>query len=114
MSFRALASDYDGTLACDGKTDDATLNALRDFKASGKRLIPVTGRELPELRAVFCARYSTAPDISTPGSPRTVRCFTCQRGVVATRTPNERVMLDTIRELNLGAVKRRYAASQVD
>lgn len=53
MLFCALASDYDGTLARDGRVDEATLEALRRFKASGKRLILITGRELTELRAVF-------------------------------------------------------------
>src|ERR1700677_4174036 len=53
MLFCALASDYDGTLARDGRVDESTLGALRRFKATGKRLILITGRELADLRAVF-------------------------------------------------------------
>src|ERR1700760_619381 len=53
MLFCALASDYDGTLAKDGRTDAATGAALRRLKAAGKRLILLTGRELGDLTRVF-------------------------------------------------------------
>ncbi|HEX3408190.1 MAG TPA: HAD-IIB family hydrolase [Caulobacteraceae bacterium] len=51
--IRALATDYDGTLASHGEVADATLAALERLKASGRQLIMVTGRELPDLRRVF-------------------------------------------------------------
>ena len=53
MLYCALASDYDGTLATDGRVDAATMQALEQFKATGKKLILATGRELRDLRAVF-------------------------------------------------------------
>ena len=53
MRFLALATDYDGTLAHDGYVDEPTVAALDQLRASGRRLILVTGRELPELNAVF-------------------------------------------------------------
>ena len=53
MRFLAFASDYDGTLAHDGKIDRRTLKALHDLKQSGRKLILVTGRELDELLAIF-------------------------------------------------------------
>ena len=53
MYVVALATDYDGTLAEDGVVAKATLDALRLFKQSGRKLILVTGRELPDLRRVF-------------------------------------------------------------
>jgi hydroxymethylpyrimidine pyrophosphatase-like HAD family hydrolase len=53
LQFRVLASDYDGTLACDGVVAAGTLAALRRIRSSGRKLILVTGRELPELRDVF-------------------------------------------------------------
>ena len=53
MRYLALATDYDGTLAKDGVTDDATLEALRRLRQSGRKLILVTGRELPDLERVF-------------------------------------------------------------
>jgi HAD superfamily hydrolase (TIGR01484 family) len=53
MCFLAFASDYDGTLAHDGKIDRRTLKALHELKQSGRKLILVTGRELDELLAIF-------------------------------------------------------------
>ncbi|TJV09003.1 MAG: HAD-IIB family hydrolase, partial [Mesorhizobium sp.] len=51
--FIALATDYDGTLAHDGIVVEKTLAALERFKKSGRKLILVTGRELPDLKRVF-------------------------------------------------------------
>jgi hydroxymethylpyrimidine pyrophosphatase-like HAD family hydrolase len=53
MRFLALATDYDGTLARDGIVDLLTLEALRRLRRSSRRLVLVTGRELPELLSVF-------------------------------------------------------------
>jgi hydroxymethylpyrimidine pyrophosphatase-like HAD family hydrolase len=52
-SLRALASDYDGTLANHGTVTETTLEALKRLKAAGFRLILVTGRELNELKSIF-------------------------------------------------------------
>jgi HAD superfamily hydrolase (TIGR01484 family) len=52
MKWLALASDYDGTLAHDGVVDDLTTASLDRFRNSGRRLIMVTGRELPDLQRV--------------------------------------------------------------
>lgn len=53
MRYRALATDYDGTLATHGSVDQETVGALIQFAASGRKLIMVTGRELPDLKHVF-------------------------------------------------------------
>lgn len=53
MFVRALATDYDGTLATEGKVEPATVAALERVAASGRKLILVTGRVLPELRGAF-------------------------------------------------------------
>ena len=53
MYISCLATDYDGTLAHDGVVDDATADALIAFRRSGRRLLLVTGRELPDLVRVF-------------------------------------------------------------
>ncbi|HLY80394.1 MAG TPA: HAD family hydrolase [Caulobacteraceae bacterium] len=53
MPVRAFATDYDGTLASRGQVAPATLDALHRLKASGCKLLMVTGRELPDLRSVF-------------------------------------------------------------
>lgn len=47
--IRALATDYDGTLADRGAVDAPTWAALDRLRASGRKLVLVTGRELPEL-----------------------------------------------------------------
>ena len=49
MRYHALAADYDGTLAHDGRISPETTTALKKLKASGRRLIMVTGRELEQL-----------------------------------------------------------------
>jgi len=127
MLFRALACDYDGTLARDGRVDEPTLEALRRFKATGKRLILITGRELADLRAVFgctdefdavvaedgALLYLPAAKEERPLAPppperfvaslraKGVKPLSVGRSVVATWTPNETVVLETIRELGL-------------
>jgi HAD superfamily hydrolase (TIGR01484 family) len=53
VPIEALATDYDGTLAAHGAVADATLAALQRLKASGRTLVMVTGRELPDLGRVF-------------------------------------------------------------
>src|SRR5690349_9973349 len=53
MRFFALATDYDGTLAHDGVVSSATIEALERFRETGRKLLLVTGRELPDLIRVF-------------------------------------------------------------
>jgi hydroxymethylpyrimidine pyrophosphatase-like HAD family hydrolase len=53
MRCRALATDYDGTLATDGGVDEETVAALRRLLASGRWLVLVTGRQLDELLGIF-------------------------------------------------------------
>ncbi|MFF5205774.1 HAD family hydrolase [Streptosporangium sp. NPDC000396] len=53
MRYRALACDYDGTLATGGRVGDDTVAALERLARSGRRLILVTGRELDGLMRVF-------------------------------------------------------------
>ena len=53
MKYQALATDYDGTIAHHGVVDPATVDALCRLKESGRKLLLVTGRELPDLFNVF-------------------------------------------------------------
>jgi hydroxymethylpyrimidine pyrophosphatase-like HAD family hydrolase len=53
MNFLALATDYDGTLARDGRVEDTTIAALEKLLASGRKLILVSGRILEDLLAVL-------------------------------------------------------------
>ena len=127
MLYCALATDYDGTLAHDGKVDGDTLHALRDLKAAGKRLILITGRELPSLQSTFepldCFDVIVAEngallylpalseERSLAGAPpekfiaalraKGIEPLSVGRSIVATWTPNEGAVLETIRELGL-------------
>ncbi|MCI0360367.1 MAG: Cof-type HAD-IIB family hydrolase [Planctomycetaceae bacterium] len=53
MQYLALATDYDGTLALNGHVSKLTLASLDRLRQSGRKLILVTGRPLPDLRAAF-------------------------------------------------------------
>jgi len=53
MNFCNLATDYDGTLAEDGRAAKSTIKALESLRRSGRSIILVTGRELAQLLEVF-------------------------------------------------------------
>lgn len=53
MRYLALAADYDGTLATEGRIPPKTVEAIKRLRMSGRRIILVTGRRLDDLRAVF-------------------------------------------------------------
>ena len=53
MRFRVVATDYDGTLANNGRVDKKSLQTLAGVRESGRKLLLVTGRELDSLRSVF-------------------------------------------------------------
>ncbi len=127
MRYQVLATDYDGTLAHDGRVSEPTLRALKRFLASGRKLIMVSGRELPELKSVFpelnLFQWVVAENggllfepatnkevlIGNPPSPelvetlrrRGVHALSVGQCVVATWTPYENVVLEVIRDLGL-------------
>jgi hydroxymethylpyrimidine pyrophosphatase-like HAD family hydrolase len=53
VSYRVLATDYDGTLATDGRVEARTLEALGALRAASRLLVLVTGRRLDDLASVF-------------------------------------------------------------
>jgi HAD superfamily hydrolase (TIGR01484 family) len=53
MRFHTLACDYDGTLAHHGHVEPRTIETLRGFKRSGRKLVLVTGRRLDDLTGIF-------------------------------------------------------------
>ena len=57
MRYHILASDYDGTLATHGKLHEETREALERVRASGRKVVMVTGRQVDDL-------ISTCPDLS--------------------------------------------------
>ena len=127
MRYLALAADYDGTLASAGTVDTDTIQAIERLVASGRKLILVTGRVLPEILEIFpqislCERvvaengavlYRPATKeitlLAPPPPPafleevqrRKVEHLTLGNSIVATRVPYETVILDIIRDLGL-------------
>src|SRR4051794_3257031 len=53
MRYLALACDYDGTLATDGRVPPHVIDALKRLREQNRRLLLVTGRQLDDLRQVF-------------------------------------------------------------
>jgi len=53
MRYTAIALDYDGTIAHDGVVPPHVLDGLARLKATGRKLVLVTGRELDELLEIF-------------------------------------------------------------
>lgn len=50
--YLALATDYDGTIAQHGDVTESTHKALIRWKEAGRKLLLVTGREMPDLQKV--------------------------------------------------------------
>ncbi|OBQ57775.1 HAD-IIB family hydrolase [Mesorhizobium loti] len=127
MYFIALATDYDGTLAHDGIVSRKTLAALERFKKSGRKLVLVTGRELPDLKRVFpeiglfdkvvaengALIYTPASEeervISPSPDPKFVARLKKQgvkplsvgRSIVATWEPHQATVLEIIKKMGL-------------
>src|SRR6266576_1324412 len=98
MFFVALATDYDGTLALQGHVDAPTRAALDAVRRSGRKLILVTGRDLPDLRRVFDEMELFDMVVAENGG---VQPLSVGRTIIATREPNEGIVLEAIRSLNL-------------
>lgn len=127
MRYFVLASDYDGTLALDGRVSARTVRALQTLRDAGRRLVLVTGRELDELLGIFpeidlfewvvaengplLYRPATREEKLIAEAPpaafvqalrdRGVAPMSVGRVVVATWRPHEATVLDVIREQGL-------------
>jgi hydroxymethylpyrimidine pyrophosphatase-like HAD family hydrolase len=127
MLLAALAFDYDGTLAEDGKVSEATFQALQRLKASGRKVLLVTGRELPDLKRAFPQHdifdviiaengalmflpasgeerplgASPPPEFIAALRARGVTPLSIGRSIVATWQPNETKVLEAIYETGL-------------
>lgn len=53
MRYKNFATDYDGTLAHHGLVESATIASMEKLRASGRRSLMVTGREISDLRLAF-------------------------------------------------------------
>ena len=127
MRYRALACDYDGTIAWDGEVSETTVQALEDVRKSGRKLILVTGRGLEDLIKVF-ARLDVFDRVVAENGALLYRPATCEerflaqrppdkfwqelikrgadrvsvgRVIVATRRPHEKTAVQLIRDLGL-------------
>ncbi len=126
MRYTAVALDFDGTIARDSVVPAHVVDGLARLKASGRKLLLVTGRELPELLAIFpemalfdrvvaengALLYTPdsgeTRDLGEPPPPALVTLLR-ERGVpisvgdsiIATVEPHETVVLQSIRDLGL-------------
>lgn len=53
LSYRAIATDFDGTLATEGIVDASTIASLIRYREAGGKLILITGRILQQLLEIF-------------------------------------------------------------
>jgi HAD superfamily hydrolase (TIGR01484 family) len=127
MRFIAFACDYDETLARDGRVPLEGVSALEKLASTGRKLLLVTGRELADVCAAFpqihlfdrvvaengalIYRPKTGESkLIAPKVPERFVSALSARGVspiyvgqviVATREPNQELVLETIRDLGL-------------
>jgi hydroxymethylpyrimidine pyrophosphatase-like HAD family hydrolase len=133
VRFRAIALDYDETLATNSTADANALAALRRLKETGRKLILITGRELNSLREVFseftifdrmvlengALLYQPASEVEQVLCEPVPENFVAElrlqkvsplsvgRCIVASRSQHERLVLKTIRELRLDVISNR-------
>lgn len=127
MRYACLTCDFDGTIARDGVVKPSTLEALAKVRSSGRNLVLCTGRQLDELRSVFpeldlferivaengAVLYRPTSreliKLAEPPPPafveemrrRGVQPLSIGECVVATWHPNEKVLLEVIRDMHL-------------
>jgi hydroxymethylpyrimidine pyrophosphatase-like HAD family hydrolase len=127
MRYLALACDYDGTLAANGRVSEETVQALERLRETGRKLILVTGRELEDLLSQFSRIEIFERVVAENGAlvytPKnreervlgdappesfikaldtlSVHPISTGRVIVATWEPHEKAVLEAIRELGL-------------
>jgi hydroxymethylpyrimidine pyrophosphatase-like HAD family hydrolase len=126
MRYLALATDYDGTIAFDGRVDQATIDALKRARESGLRLVMVTGREISDLFNTFdhgdlfdrivaengAVLYEpatkTIETVSSPPPPALIEALerasvplSVGHSIIATVEPHEHQVLAAIHDLGL-------------
>jgi len=126
MRYCVLAVDYDGTIASHSAVAESTIQALTSVRDSGRKLVLLTGRHLPDLKNVFPSlelfhkvvveNGALIYDPSTreekalcEGPNRQLENLLTRRGVqfnagrciLATWEPNHVPVLDAIKELGL-------------
>jgi hydroxymethylpyrimidine pyrophosphatase-like HAD family hydrolase len=127
MQYFCVACDYDGTLAEHGRVRQPTIDALQRLRATGRKLILASGRQLDDLISVFpdvrlfeCVvaenggllyHVPTATARVLADAPsaelvdelrrRDVHPLSVGQAIVATWEPHEQTVLQAIHDLNL-------------
>ena len=126
VTYAAVATDYDGTLAHDGKVDEATVGAVLRAREAGVVMVLVTGRELADLFNTFpystlferivaengAVLYNPATQsvrtLASPPPPALLERLARQEvpvsvghTIIATVEPHEHALLAAIRDLGL-------------
>ena len=126
MRYLVFATDYDGTLASHGQVREDVIESLKQVRSSGRKLVLVTGRHLPDLLTVFpqielfelvvvengallyWPESKEEKLLCEPPNRRFVQLLkergvpaAVGRGIVATWEPHQDAVLQAIRELGL-------------
>jgi HAD superfamily hydrolase (TIGR01484 family) len=104
--FLALATDYDGTIAQHGRVSDSTYRALVRWKDAERKLILVTGRELPDLFRI-CPFITLFDRIVAENGAMLFNPATDSRQVLAPEPPRELIdylRLKGVQPLSIGRV----------
>lgn len=127
MRYHVFSCDYDGTIALHGHVSEKVLAALDRLKASGRKLILVTGREMDDLLLAFPQIGLFDRVVAENGAvlyhpdrqeekllgerpterfiealrEQSVQPLSVGRVIVDTRQPNETKVLEVIRDLGL-------------
>jgi hypothetical protein len=127
MRYMALACDYDGTLTTDDKPNPEVLGKLRQLRASGRKVILVTGRTLEQLlescqeldtfdsivlengAVLYDPRINRSRLLCAPPPPgfvaklkkKGVSNLTIGEAIIATWSPHDSAVLAVIRSLGL-------------
>jgi len=124
--YQLLATDYDDTLATNGRIAPEVIDGLRRLRAAGRRVVLVTGRELNDLLNVcpevelfervvaengaVVYRPATGETLLLADPPPRAFCdllrrkgvpFSAGRVIVGTHVPHEEQVLEAIRKLGL-------------
>jgi hydroxymethylpyrimidine pyrophosphatase-like HAD family hydrolase len=124
--YQLLATDYDDTLATNGRIAPEVIDGMRRLRAAGRRIVLVTGRELddllsvcPEIQLFERVVAENGAVVYRPGARETVLLadppprafcdllrrkgvpFSAGRIVVGTHVPHDEQVLEAIRKLGL-------------
>jgi HAD superfamily hydrolase (TIGR01484 family) len=127
MRYLALATDYDGTIANQGRVPETVIKSLKELQVSGRKLILITGRLIPNLIEFFpeheifdlivgengaivydpktkkqiCICEGASQVLIDELQARRVDPISVGNAIVATWEPHDTTILESIRDLGL-------------